>query len=243
MEIAVINLERSVERRARMTILLQRFGLEFSFSQAVDAAAGKHLAFSNYDPACAVRARGEELTPGEIACFASHYKLWRTCIERDVPMVVMEDDIALSPRFQLVLELARRRIDRFGFMRLEGIYVPPYHALHSAHGFTVVRFRKGPAGAAAYAISSKGARALVDHAQKWRYPVDLYLDRFWEHGLSSIAVLPYPAQQASHPQHIFPSSLESERRAKPPLGKSSWNMHLTRWADELRRHVYLLKHR
>jgi hypothetical protein len=57
MEIAVINLERAVERRARMTILLQRFALDFSFSQAVDAAAGEHLAFSNYDPACAVRAR------------------------------------------------------------------------------------------------------------------------------------------------------------------------------------------
>ena len=60
MKIAVINLERSVERRARMTILLQRFGLDFSFSQAVDAAEAVVV---DIDPRPAVVAQADALAP------------------------------------------------------------------------------------------------------------------------------------------------------------------------------------
>jgi glycosyl transferase family 25 len=243
MEIMVINLKRSVGRRARMTVLMKRLGLEYSFSEAIDGTSGEHLASSNYEPLLAVRAQGQELTPSEVACFASHYRLWWRCTETGLPLVIMEDDVALHPKFKLALALARRVVDDFGFVRLEGIFRRSFNQLHSVEGFDVVRFRRGPSGSAAYAVSAEGAQTLIDHAWKWRYPVDLYLDRFWEHGLSSIAIIPYPARQITEQVrgHYFPTSLRSERAARPQPEKPCIRLRLARWIDEQRRRAHLFK--
>jgi len=97
MDIVVINLERSTDRRIHMTAMLRGAGLEFRFARAIDADTGEHLGFQQYDAAAARRAHGEELTPGEIACFASHHLLWHRSAETNRPLLVMEDDVVLGP--------------------------------------------------------------------------------------------------------------------------------------------------
>jgi glycosyl transferase, family 25 len=238
MDIVVINLERSTDRRAHMTAMLRRAGLEFCFVRAIDASAGEQLGFQQYDAAAARRAHGEELTPGEVACFASHYLLWRRSLETNRPLLVLEDDVVLGPRFGVALSLANELIDRYGFIRLQGGWIPAHDHLGNAKGFSLVRMRKGPYGTGAYALSPQAARALFDHSCIWRFPVDLHLSRFWEYRLPMMALLPYPVEHVDDRQTHLHSILGSERGAKAP--RSHWQGLPLRMADELRRRVFLL---
>jgi len=238
MDIVVINLERSADRRTHMIAMFQPAALEFRFARAIDASAGEHLAFQQYDAAAARRAHGEGLTPGEVACFASHYLLWRRSAETNRPLLVMEDDVVLGPRFGVALSLANELIERYGLIRLQGGWIPAHDLLQNAQGFSLVRMRKGPYGSAAYALSPQAARALLEHSRIWRFPVDSHLSRFWEYRLPVIALLPYPVQHVDDRQTHLRSILGPERSAKAP--RPYWH-GLPLWvADELRRRVFLL---
>jgi glycosyl transferase family 25 len=240
MDIVVINLERSTDRRTHMTAMLRAEGLEFRFARAIDASAGEHLAFQQYDAAAARRAHGEALTPGEVACFASHYLLWRRSAETNRPLIVMEDDVVLGPRSGVALSLANELIERYGLIRLQGGWIPSHDVLQNAEGFSLVRMRKGPYGSAAYALSPQAARVLLEHSRIWRFPVDFHLSRFWEYRLPVIALLPYPVQQVDD-QHRFPSTLGPERTVKAP--RSYWQGLPLKVTDELRRRIFILTQR
>jgi glycosyl transferase family 25 len=237
MNIVVISLERSTDRRSHMTAMLQGSGLEFSFARAIDAEAGEHLGFEQYDAGAARRAHGEALTPGEVACFASHYLLWRRSAETNRPLLVMEDDVALGPSFGAALSLTDRLIERYGLIRLHGGWIPAHDHLETAEGFSLVRMRKSPYGTVAYALSPQAALALLEHSCVWRFPVDLHLSRFWEYRIPVIALLPYPVQHVDD-QHRFPSTLGPDRTAKAP--RSTWQGLPLKVTDELRRRVFLL---
>jgi glycosyl transferase family 25 len=238
-EILVLNLDRARERRTHMSAQLTGFGLAFSFLRAVDAAAGEHRAFPQYDAAGALRARGCELTPGEIGCFASHCLAWRRCVEANRPLIVMEDDAVLDQPFRAALSLARHWIDRYGFIRLAGNEIARYRVVAELDGFSLARCRRSPSGLNAYAISPGGARALMDQARRWLRPVDLQVGRSWENGLPAIAILPYPARDALGAPPALASTLELERRAKPTVTRS-WRVRAAVALDHLRRQRFLL---
>lgn len=237
MDIVVISLERSRDRRAHMTAMLRQAGLDFAFARAIDADAGEHLAFPNYSRAAALWLRGAELVPGEIACFASHYTVWRQCVDTGRPMIVLEDDAELESNFGHALSLMPGLAERHGLIRLYGTSALPHRVLERGGGLSVVRCRRGPASAGAYALSSAAARTLMEHARRWHHPVDLYLNRFWQHGLPCIALLPYPVRPVGD---RLPSTLEAERRAKPPQSAlTRRRSQLVRLVDDLRRRRFL----
>jgi glycosyl transferase family 25 len=239
MDVVVINLERSAERRAHMTAQLAALGLDFSLLRAVDASAGEHRAFSQYDPSGAFRALDCELTPGEIGCLASHFLAWRRCAEAGRPLIVMEDDAVLDARFRASLSLARRWIDRYGLIRLSGNEIAYHRVLEKSADFSLVRFRRGPSGCTAYALSPTGARALIDQARTWVRPVDLQLGRCWENGLAPVVILPFPVRDALGEPRELASILDVERRAKPAY-RPGWRVRATAALDHLRRHRFLL---
>lgn len=193
LQIVVVNLERSVERRERMTALLTPLGLPFSFFQAVDGRSADHPLFGRVDQRLAEIRRGFKLTPGEIGCFASHYLLWQRCVQENKPLLIFEDDVALNDNFLEGYRFAAEEINRHGLLRFSGhkervytIYKPLDKTMN------IVRFFKGPHGTSSYAVSPKAAARLLAKAAVWFEPVDLHLDRFWTHGVASLAVYPYP---------------------------------------------------
>ena len=82
-DIYIISLKRSEERRIRMerqAAMLKARGYtgKISFFDAVDAKKDEHLAFPQYQSVVA-EIFGSPLSPGERACYASHFQVWEEC--------------------------------------------------------------------------------------------------------------------------------------------------------------------
>jgi len=197
MQIYIINLERSSTRREVMRERLNALGVQFQFVAAVDGKAGAHHLFPNYDPAFCLRAWRRPLSPGETGCFASHYQLWQHCVASNEPMIVMEDDVDVWPRFGEAVELLPG-LGGHGYIRLSG--------MSSSRAFRdvpaglpddwkLVRFLDGPMGTQCYALFPGGAKRLLAGAAEWTMPVDNYMDSFWHHGVPCLGLLPFVTHQ------------------------------------------------
>jgi len=168
-----------------------RLGVDAVFEPAVDAAAGQHLSYV----ARTRRAkwwRSKDFLPGEIGCFASHYRLWEKCVAAQEPLVILEDDVDLSDDFPECLRLAEQHVGTFGLVRLSAL-VPDRASkalIELESGRRLVRFLKPPWGTQGYVLSPAAAGRLLAHAQHWIEAVDYYLDQYWVHGVESNVLLP-----------------------------------------------------
>ncbi|EHW0429191.1 glycosyltransferase family 25 protein, partial [Campylobacter jejuni] len=108
MKVFIINLERSLDRKDHMQKQIQKLfeknptlknKLEFIFFKAIDAKNKEHLEFKEHFTWWASWVLGRELSDGEKACFASHYKLWQECMKLDEPVIILEDDVEFSDEF------------------------------------------------------------------------------------------------------------------------------------------------
>jgi len=192
MQVYLINLERFPERRRYSEDALVSLGIEHQIFRAVDGASGRHDLFDHYNEEKCLRYFGAPLRPGEIGCFASHYSLWQACVYRDVPIVVMEDDVHVHSEFAKALALASARIGKNRFIRLSGLTDRKYRTMEIIdENWRLVRFLRGPLGTQSYCLSPDGAAALLKAAEWWVEPVDLFIDRFWLHGVESVGLLPF----------------------------------------------------
>lgn len=192
MDIRIINLERSADRRESARRQIASLGITASFSTGVDGAAidpGRYRAF--LPPANRFFRR--PLTPGEIGCFASHYRLWQECVAAGRPMLILEDDFRMESDVPAVIDLLPALLNRHRCVRLAGLLPRKSRKIATLPGGrSVVLFDKGPQGAGAYALAPAAAAILLAHAATWHEPVDNYMDSFWIHGLLPIGVTPYP---------------------------------------------------
>ncbi len=202
MLVFVVSLERSKARRETVSASLAAAGVSFEIARAVDGRAGEHHAFPNYCERRMLERTGRMLSPGEVGCFASHYRLWQICAELGQAITVLEDDIVVAPDFASVLALAEDEIQRHRLIRLFAVTERRHAVLaHLASPFHLIRYLKGPYGTQAYVLSPAGAKALIDKAAHWLAPVDRYLDSPWRHGIDIVAMKPF---------RVFNGGFESE---------------------------------
>lgn len=237
MDVLVINLARSADRRAFMEADLCRLAVGHEFFPAIDGATVDRASFPHYDRSRCQRRFGTWLTDGEFGCFASHYRAWQECVRRGVPIAVLEDDVELSCDFLHVLSLAGQRIDACRLIRLAGLFPRPYRTIERIDGsHRLVRFLRGPAGTQCYALSPDAAAALVARARHWVEPVDLYIDRFWLHGVESNGILPFAAKEVAQPP--FRAAIGDRDSTRSLFGKA--RRELFRMTDGVRRTLYNL---
>ena len=199
----VVSLERCAERRAMVAASLEAAGVPFEIARAVDGKAGEHLAFPNYSERTMLERTGRTLSAGEVGCFASHYRLWQTCVELGQPIAVIEDDVIVAPDFATVLALAEGEIARRKLIRLYAVTERRHVALADlAPPFQLIRYLKGPYGTQAYVVSPDGAKALIDKAARWLAPVDQYLDSPWLHGIEIVAIKPFRVSEGDFASEI-----------------------------------------
>lgn len=229
MEIFVINLARSADRREFIREQLVALGVHHEFFEASDARCTEFAKHNRYDEALALKRTGQTMAPGECGCFASHHRLWQQCVASNRPLVVMEDDVVISPRLTESLQEAAKHIQSRRFIRLCGLWDCRHDTVMPLPGAQrLVRYRKGPVGTQCYAISPDGAKALLRHADRWVEPVDRYIDRFWLHGLQSYAIHPFPV---SLPEQELASVIDTGRAAT--LNKAAQRWH--RWTNRIGR--------
>lgn len=208
MQIYVINLERSLDRRQSMQAQFEKNELEANFYKAVN---GSTLDEKWKSRTCSDGYNKLMGNPGfsvnnEIACFASHFCLWNLCIEKNENFIILEDDIGIKPDFKARLPTIEKLVNHLGYLRLM--------ALEHKDGFfsvsdELICYKHFPCGTQGYAISPSGAAKLISNAARWTEPVDMYLDKFWIHGLRPYCINP---ELITHLEEV--KSLISENGAR-----------------------------
>lgn len=178
----IINLDRQVERLKAMTDQLEAVGI----------TPIRLPAFNGRDPnarATAKVASYAPLTGGEIGCFESHRHFWQHIVDGDLDgAFVMEDDVAIASDFA-ELEFPQTLLEQADMIKIDqsrprtSIYGTQRIAL--AHGRTVVRMLGSEMSTGCYFVTRKGAQRLLDAAQNYILPVDIFLfdqasQYFWD---------------------------------------------------------------
>jgi len=193
LKVFVINLATSSARRERVSARLNELGVEFELFEAVDGRKEPHPLFARYDDDLRVRYRRNALSNGELGCFSSHFLMWQHCVALNQPLIVMEDDVVISPEFIEARSIADKQIERLHFIRLAGtgVHRRPFITLATIGQFDLVDYIRGPTGALCYAIHPSAAKAFIKHGNTWYMAVDDYMDRYWCHHIDCYALLPY----------------------------------------------------
>lgn len=194
MKVYVINLERSVERKIRMSDLLSSAGIEHEFFPAIDGRIAK---IEGYNSPRRIKEKGHPLTLGEQACFLSHRALWLKCIYLNIPIVVIEDDVDLAEEFYDFVEYASINFSDYKYVRLgrapiKNTFILP--KISTIDGIKddakLVKYNRGPSGAYGYIIYPEAAKRFVDSSVSFWMPVDDYMDCEYIHGVYNVGIEP-----------------------------------------------------
>ncbi|MCL9780338.1 glycosyltransferase family 25 protein [Vibrio sp. S4M6] len=218
MKIFVISLIDSTERRDSICKQFVDKGAEFTFFDAVDGRADSHHPlFDKYNYLKRLWfTSGKMPSKGEVGCYASHYLLWKKCIELNEPIIILEDDISLCQSFSTSIDKVEKFTSKYGFLRLEAEAMPKRgesHIVESGLDYDIRFISDNTRGAIAYSISPIAARKLVQKSQSWSVPVDTYMGAYYKHGVPSYLLSP---SLAYHPGS-FSTIVQAGPEIKTPL--------------------------
>ncbi len=216
MNIYVISLARSQERRQRLTEHMAVHNVEFEFFDAVDGQYD-HPLFVDYDYKKRLwLTSGKMPTRGEMGCYASHYLLWMHCITINQPIVVLEDDIILEPFFKRTISEIESDVMKLGFVRLEPHIRGKKIEVLKRNGNSFLMMEDNFGGAVGYAIAPHAAAKLIKH--RWSLPVDCFIGLPYLHGMSSFVIEP----------SILSHNAEIPTTVQLGFSKTAWYRKLTR---------------
>ena len=192
----IINLPDATERMSQAAAQCAQHGIAFERIIAVD---GRKLSNAEIDKVYDVSANRQKarkpLTPSEIGCYLSHYKLWQRIAEDNAEgAFVFEDDFLAQPHLPLALDALMRDKNDWDMVKLfagrrAGREV---RRISISEGVHLVESKRIPNCMIAYAIRREGARRLVETMLPIIRQVDEQLKFFWEHDLSIKLILPAP---------------------------------------------------
>lgn len=233
--IHVISMANSADRRAEFADAARGADLSWSFFDAATTLP----ADLTYDDAQARRDHGRPLKPGELGCYASHYLLWqRLLASEEAQMVVLEDDVIVDWNALAAyadMDLFAEGID---YLRLYGKHPVKTVVRRQNFGFAerfLVQLFGRPAGTQGYIVTRRGAAAFADYCQRVSRPIDVQMDRYWDHGVPDLAVFPYVLLERAIPSTIGDTRYQNEH-ADPEFRRQ-------RKTDRRRRKLYNLKTR
>jgi glycosyl transferase family 25 len=197
-DVLVISLPDSVERRARSAEELGHFGIPFEF---VDALRGnsEHALVQKINQRKFILRNRRKALDGEIGCYASHYSTWLRCIEINRPVVIFEDDFQLLPRAGDFFNVAEKIAIKAPLVKLE---VPSKIKRNrrpvEIMGFNVFEYVKVPHCCIAYMLTPWAAKVLVRNSYEFKYPVDVFIRNIGLHGMPVWGLRPAVADRGPH---------------------------------------------
>ena len=152
----VINLDRSPERLAHMTAQLGRLGVNFERIRAVEGRELHNDYVAKFAPMAA----------SQIGCFLSHKLAWQKIAWGDAPYgIVLEDDIHIAPVFAEFARSADWIPTDADLVKLETMLTrvsTDTARLPGPASSRLARLRSLHPGTAAFVLSQKGARTLLE---------------------------------------------------------------------------------
>ncbi|QAA00014.1 glycosyltransferase family 25 protein [Pseudoalteromonas sp. R3] len=194
--IFIINMDGCEDRWQATYTRLKEVGLN---ATRFPATNGKQLSEPEvtkwYDPAANFKRYHRHLTPGEIGCYISHYRVCEKVVNEKLPYaLVLEDDLhiedSLAPLLALVPDL-----NNWDMIKLSDNRANPFiDTLKLSDQFTLGNYKKVPNGTQGYLISLAGAKKLLSRKPFYR-PVDVDLQFHSETGLQVTGIKPYPVSE------------------------------------------------
>jgi GR25 family glycosyltransferase involved in LPS biosynthesis len=245
--IYVISLPDSEKRRRVVAEYLSRVGLQWRYFEAV-----------RYNPVSPpgqnpIEVRGEML-PGEVGCFLSHRALWKEIGNSKLDYaIVLEDDTVLIPSvdfpslFSLLRELDINYIRLTAHQILRAKTLADLGELYGL--LSRIICPKHGIGTCSYAVTPKAARQLYGAVARIEQPVDLWIERYANHGVSIYDLLPGTAieMRAKSTIRLAPSAEKTEsflayasRKVSLTLSDSLEGWRLSKLDDALRKRADLL---
>ncbi|WP_170314814.1 glycosyltransferase family 25 protein [Aquibium carbonis] len=208
-----INLDRHPERREASIRELEALGIGFTRIAGVD--------YRDLDPGALRKAVDPSpkipfkrvLSPGEIACFLSHIKVWREIALGSAEMAwVFEDDVSFvagAREAMLAIEARERDWDMVRLFCSKPVPMEDVRPLYGRHSIALAR--KYPMSTIAYAITKPAAEHLSRIMMPFSLPVDMALKFWWVHGLCTRIVVPSICVPRTDP--FSASTLDSDRES------------------------------
>ena len=176
MELYFINLDRALERAAFLVKECKKAGIDNIVRvSATDAQKGDMKVIANYWP----KSWGPywQLTDTEIAVFKSHRAIWQRIAVLDNPAIVLEDDVILSRQLGQSLAMLEGCVE-FDFIKLDAAPGPArLGSPYLVNGLALRPILQVLPSAAAYILSPRGARNLLDRSTQYCDHVDDFLTR------------------------------------------------------------------
>lgn len=207
MKLFVISLREAAARRAAAIEQFEQTGLEFQFFDALHGPSDLSSCSYDIDRKLYRLNTLRDPFPAEIGCYASHLELWKSCVELNEPIVILEDDFQLGPDFPDVISKLKTLVKDYGFIRLEScerksrflkFLRPPLHPVPANNGVELCYVSDVPLCALAYAISPSAASSLVNASAILIAPVDKFLQKTWVHNTPIFAIRPPVVRKSCH---------------------------------------------
>ena len=175
----VINLKRRKDRLKKISSHLDSNGLKFIKFEAIDAEKSSY-SLLNKNIAQGGGPLGK-IPNGDLACFQSHYSLWRHIAKNENnPVLILEDDVRISNLgFKLLNDITWIpkdskiiKIERFGNNK-HRILVSPL--LNTRFNFNLHYLLSKHSGTGGYILTPEGAKFLIKKSANVNVSVDHYL--------------------------------------------------------------------
>jgi len=197
--IFVLNLDSAPHRLSAIKDQLDELGLAF---ERFPAVVGRLLSEDELEAAAPSRLweGRRRLGPGEIGCFLSHRAIMETIVARNLPAAcILEDDVRLSPDFAAILDAAQRLPPQVDVLKLE-IAKPrakiPFIRVSDFAGRDLVYVTAaGWPGTAAYIVTQRGARTLLNRFSVMTAACDRQAFQHSDDDLAVFHLFPLPAVQ------------------------------------------------
>ena len=194
----VINVKKSKLKRDFFSKQAKNINLNFKYFNAVTPNK-LHLYDFISDKNLQRKFFARPLLPTEIACAVSHRTLWKQLLnDNDADYYcIFEDDTLINK--DLIKILSYKSLNNIDFIKFSGIKIPPHKSFDKLNDkYSIIKFAYVPLDAAAYRISKNGAKRLLSYTFNLIYPIDVMMDRSYDHGVSIYAILPYPCKTEWH---------------------------------------------
>lgn len=177
----VVNLDRSVERWDRMQKMFQDLGVEIIRLPAVDGRKMDPEELKNMRPKLSERHFWlKEMTPGEMGCYLSHLKAWKSLLETEEEWaLIMEDDLLVRENVKDFITDESWIPEGVDLIQMTARKEPGaelrekiFKSIRSKNARLLKVLRWSNMGTVAYMINRKGAAAMIEISKKVLGPVD-----------------------------------------------------------------------
>jgi len=215
--IYIINLDTDKDRWMNIENQLSQLELDFVRISGVNLNINPELVKNKYSFQRNQKEFYSDLTVGEIGCYLSHIECWKKILAEKLDYAfILEDDIIIRSNFRDVVYWFQENFDilepwdciKLGEFPEKRRVV----GIERIRNFIIGNYLKVPSGTFAQAISSDGAKKLLQFSNPFYAPVDIAIQLTWKNNLRVLALKPYPVGAYQNSSSI--DLLESRERIR-----------------------------